>query len=180
MKVKHKLFLLVAFFMLSSIYSKNIYVAKDGDDSNPGTEELPYLTISKAASIAVAGDVVFIKKGTYEETLSPSNSGLAGSPIIFQSYPGDQVIISAMEALSGWTQDNGSIYKTTITFASLGQENFVMNGETACVLARWPNKTDEDPFKLNSLRNTGGSGPDIANKYSKLRLDRWCCLVLWR
>ncbi|WP_298370129.1 T9SS type A sorting domain-containing protein [uncultured Lutibacter sp.] len=184
MKVKHKLFLLVAFFMLSSIYSKNIYVAKDGDDSNPGTEELPYLTISKAASIAVAGDVVFIKEGTYEETLKPSNSGTAGSPIIFQSYPGDKVIISAMEALSGWTQDSGSIYKTTIPFNGLGQQNFVMNGETALDLARWPNKTVGDsPFDLNTLRNTGGSdGSVISNAYlteSSIPSHDWTGGAVW-
>ncbi|MDV7187352.1 right-handed parallel beta-helix repeat-containing protein [Lutibacter sp. TH_r2] len=166
MNVKKLLLIVVTFFVLSNVYSKDIYVAKNGNDSNSGTEESPYLTISKAASVAVAGDTVFIKEGTYEETLAPSNSGTAGSPIIFQSFPGDQVIISAMEALSGWTLDSGSIYKTTISFSSLEQENFVMNGESACNLARWPNKTNEDPFQLNSLRNTGGSGPDvITNAY---------------
>ena len=39
-----------------------------------------------------------------------------------------------------------------------------MNGSDACQLARWPNKTDKDPFVLNSLRNTGGTdGSVIAN-----------------
>ncbi|GIZ09606.1 hypothetical protein FUMI01_23330 [Flavobacterium sp. UMI-01] len=142
--------------------AKNIYVAKNGNDSNAGTEASPYLTISKAATVAVAGDVVYIKQGTYEETLTPTNSGTAGNPIVFQSYPGDKVIISAMEALSGWTLDSGNVYKTTIPFASLGQDNFVMNGATACDLARWPNKTDKNPFALNTLRNTGGSGSDVA------------------
>ncbi|SDX29830.1 Por secretion system C-terminal sorting domain-containing protein [Lutibacter oricola] len=163
MKVKNTLFLLAAFFVFSNIFSKDIYVAKNGNDSNPGTEAEPYLTISKAASVAVAGDIVFIKEGTYEETVAPSNSGSAGNPIVFQSYPGDQVIISAMEALSGWTQEGGGIYKTTIPFASLGDDNFVMNGETACVLARWPNKTSSNPFELNSIRNTGGSDGSVSN-----------------
>ncbi|WP_152286209.1 T9SS type A sorting domain-containing protein [Flavicella marina] len=142
-------------------YSRDIYVAKTGNDSNPGTEASPYLTITKAANVAVAGDVVYIKEGTYEETLTPANSGSAGNPIIFQSYPGDRVIVSAMQSLSGWTQDSGSIYKTTIPFNTLGQENFVMYNETACDLARWPNKTDDNPFNLETRRNTGGSGSDV-------------------
>ncbi len=139
------------------------YVAKDGDDSNTGTIDNPFLTISHAASIAVAGDTVYIREGTYEETLTPQNSGTAGSPIVFQSYSGEHVIISAMEALSGWTQHSGAIYKITIPFASLEQENFVMHQERALDLARWPNKTSEDPFELNTLRNTGGSAPAISN-----------------
>ncbi|APZ45489.1 hypothetical protein BW723_03885 [Polaribacter reichenbachii] len=145
------------------INATDIYVAKNGDDSNSGTIESPLLTISKAASIAVAGDVVYIREGTYEETLAPANSGTAGNPIIFQSYPGERVIISAMESLSGWSQDSGAIYKTTIPFTSLGQQNFVMHQETALDLARWPNKTDQDAFALNSLRNSGGSASDVIN-----------------
>ena len=152
-----KILLIANLFIVFQVFSKEIYVAKNGNDTNAGTLEAPYLTISKAASVAVAGDIVFIKEGTYEETLTPANSGSAGSPIIFQSFPGDRVIITAMEALSGWTQDSGSIYKTVIPFTSLGQENFVMNGETALDLARWPNKVDANPFLLSTLRNTGGS-----------------------
>lgn len=163
---KNKLHKLISFFLFIislNINATDIYVSKDGNDSNLGTIDAPYLTISKAASVAIAGDTVYIREGTYEETLTPSNSGTAGNPIIFQSYPGEKVIISAMEALSGWTQDNGLIYKTSIAFNSLGQENFVMHNETALDLARWPNKLDPAPFSLNSLRNSGGSTSNVVN-----------------
>ena len=160
-KQMNKVILILLALIQFHVYSKDIYVSKTGNDSNAGTEISPYLTISKAASIAVAGDIVYIKAGTYEETLSPANSGSAGNPIIFKSFPGDKVIITAMQALSGWTQSSGSIYKTTIPFTSLGQENLVMHQETALDLARWPNKVDADPFLLSSIRNTGGSGSDV-------------------
>ncbi len=146
-----------------NMFARDIYVAKNGDDTNPGTMESPYLTLSKAASEAVAGDIVYIREGTYEETLAPVNSGEAGNPIIFQAYQDEKVIISAMEALSGWTQDTGSIYKTTVAFNGLGQANFVVNDETPLNLARWPNKTSDDPFVLNTIRNTGGSDGDVIN-----------------
>jgi len=147
--------LLTLLFSLSSV-SQEIYVAKNGNDSNAGTINSPYLTISKAATEAVAGTTVFIREGTYEETLSPSNSGTSGNPIIFQSYPNEKVIISAMQSLSGWTNDSGSIYYTDVTW-DLGQDNFVMNDQTAMDLARWPNNVDGLPFTLNSRRNAGGS-----------------------
>lgn len=155
--------LVFAFTINYVVSAKDIYVAKNGDDTNTGAIDNPYLTITKAASEAVAGDTVFIREGTYEEILKPSNSGTAGNPIIFTSFPGEKVIISAMQSLNGWQSDSGSIYKTTIDFESLGQENFVMNGSTALDLARWPNNEDGKPFTLNSKRNSGGSGPDVVN-----------------
>lgn len=140
------------------------FVAKDGDDANTGEVDSPFLTISKAASVANAGDVVTISEGTYEETLTPANSGVDGNPIVFQAAAGEKVIITAMQSLSGWTQDAGSVYKTTVDW-DLEQDNFVMNGDVACDLARWPNNTDGNPFTLNSKRNTGGSGKDEINAY---------------
>ncbi|GAA0719501.1 carbohydrate-binding protein [Aquimarina litoralis] len=156
-------YIAMLFLSHSTAFSRDIYVAMDGDDASNGSIDNPYKTITKAASVAVAGDIVYIREGTYEEILKPSNSGTAGNPIIFTSYPGEKVIISAMESLSGWSNDSGTIYKTTINFDSLGQENFVMNGSTALDLARWPNNIDGEPFTLNSLRNDGGSGPDVVN-----------------
>ncbi|WP_111708167.1 T9SS type A sorting domain-containing protein [Lutibacter citreus] len=161
MKYTSNILFVLIFIISINSFAKNIYVSKDGNDSNTGTEEKPYLTISKAASVAVAGDIIFIHEGTYEETLKPTNSGSAGNPIIFQSYPGERVIISAMESLSGWTQEGGSIYKTIIEFPDLDQQNFVVNNNTILNLARWPNKTDENSFLISTIRNTGGSGPDV-------------------
>ena len=140
----------------------NVYhVSKQGSDDNPGTRESPFLTIAKAASVAQAGDTCFIHSGTYEETLRPLNSGQEGFPIVFQAARNEKVVITAMQALDNWTTDEGQVYKTVVDW-DLGQENFVMNGSTACDLARWPNNMDGDPFTLNSKRNTGGSGEDVA------------------
>ncbi len=140
----------------SGLFATDYHVAKTGSDTNEGTLESPFLTISKAARIAVAGDVVIIHEGTYEETIRPTNSGTEAAPIVFRSVDGDRVIVTAMQALEGFTQDAGNIYKVAINW-DLGQENFVMNGSTAMDLARWPDNTDGDPFTLNHLRNDGGS-----------------------
>jgi hypothetical protein len=42
------------------------YVDPAGDDSNPGTELLPWETVDKAATTAVAGDTVIYENGTYD------------------------------------------------------------------------------------------------------------------
>lgn len=155
-----KLTLLLLISASAICNARDIYVAKNGNNSNSGTLASPYQTISKAASVAIASDIVNIRQGTYEETLAPANSGTSGNHIIFQAYPGEDVTITAMQALTGWSLDSGSIYKTTVNW-DLGQKNLVMHNGTALDLARWPNNTDGDPWTQNSLRNTGGSDSDV-------------------
>jgi parallel beta-helix repeat protein len=69
------------------------YVSPNGNDSDPGSESLPWKTLAKAASMATAGVTVFIKQGTYNERLVPVYSGTADGPITFTCYPGDSVTI---------------------------------------------------------------------------------------
>ncbi len=56
--------------------TKNIniyYVSPSGLDSNPGTFTQPWRTISKAARTVKAGDVVYIRGGTYVEAVEIFN-----------------------------------------------------------------------------------------------------------
>jgi len=69
------------------------YVALSGDDGNPGTLDLPWRTIQKAADTLQAGDTVYIRAGTYPEQVVPQNSGSAGQDIAYAAYPGESVII---------------------------------------------------------------------------------------
>ncbi|MBN2111958.1 right-handed parallel beta-helix repeat-containing protein [Candidatus Woesearchaeota archaeon] len=53
-----------------------IWVSREGNDSNPGSEELPLRTIKKAASLAEPGDSILVKSGLYEEdNITFSRSG---------------------------------------------------------------------------------------------------------
>jgi len=159
-----KLLIFLICLGVQSIYAKDIYVSKNGNDANPGTSTKPYLTIQKASSVAQPGDVIIIGGGTYEEIIRPVRSGRAGAPITYASKPGEKVIITAMQALSGWQKDKGSIYKMKVNW-DLGQENFILNGNTAMDLARWPDNTDGDPFTLNSKRSKGGSDGKTINAF---------------
>ena len=59
------------------------FVSTSGDDGNPGTLGAPFRTIQQAANVADAGDTVFIRGGTYRESVRPAHSGTASNPITF-------------------------------------------------------------------------------------------------
>jgi hypothetical protein len=73
------------------------YVAKNGSDKNPGTSDLPWLTIKHAAETMVAGDTVLIRKGTYNEHVHTVHSGNAKGYIVFSAYPGETPLIDGTE-----------------------------------------------------------------------------------
>lgn len=58
-------------------------------DLNPGiSAKKPFCTISKAASLAEAGTVIFVGANVYNESIRPANEGRSGNPIIFLADTG--------------------------------------------------------------------------------------------
>ena len=63
------------------------------DDTNPGTEEKPLCSIQEAANRSDPGTIIYVKEGTYYETVDVRNSGNSGAMITFSSYESDCVIV---------------------------------------------------------------------------------------
>ena len=62
-------------------------------NSNPGTLELPWLTIQHAAVTLTAGDTVYIRAGIYNEHVNMEQNGDASGYIVFSAFPGETPII---------------------------------------------------------------------------------------
>ena len=109
----------------------DMFVAKNGNDANAGTLAAPKLTIGAAMTAASGGDVIRVRAGTYRETVNfTGKSGTLAAPTTLARYGAEEVVISAAETLTGWTQctsadedDVGenfaSIYKVSITKTSI-------------------------------------------------------------
>lgn len=114
------------------------YVAKNGSDTNPGTEDKPFLTIQKFADIAQPGDLVLVREGNYHETITPKRGGRVGDPILYVAYPGEDVCITGTEVVtSKWKKHAGNIYKTPV---DANIEQLFVDREMM-IEARWPNMT---------------------------------------
>lgn len=75
----------------ASIY----YVSPLGNDSNPGTEALPWRTIQRAANAVNPGDTVYVRSGVYNEAVTISRSGAPGAFITLTAYPGEVPVVDA-------------------------------------------------------------------------------------
>jgi len=61
------------------------YVSTSGSDSNPGTIGSPFLTLAKAESVVVAGDLVLIDDGSYVGITTTKNGTNNATRITFQA-----------------------------------------------------------------------------------------------
>jgi Right handed beta helix region len=79
------------------IGSPTHFVSPIGSDANPGTKDRPWATINHAADLAVAGDVIVVRGGTYplSEQVRPRNSGRPGAWITFVGFPGEVAVLDA-------------------------------------------------------------------------------------
>ncbi len=149
MKKKKTFFLLVVFIIAISAFSDNpgqaadikvsesengvYYVAVDGNDNNPGTLKLPWRTIQKAADNVSAGDVVYVRGGSYHEKVKMKASGLADGYITFQNYEGEIPVING-EGLVPARNDNENALiimnnKSYIKIKGFHITNFVSDNE---------------------------------------------------
>lgn len=146
------------------IQASEYFVAKNGSDDNLGTEEAPFLTIQKAASVMRAGDICFIKVGVYRETVNPNYAGTADAPITFKAFEDDSVVVTGTEKISNWQQHEGAVYRAfsennlDVRFRMLYVNGKVMD------IARWPNNLDKNPFTVEAELVEGGSKSHIESQ----------------
>ncbi|MCZ7638071.1 MAG: right-handed parallel beta-helix repeat-containing protein [Verrucomicrobia bacterium] len=77
-------------------------------DEAPGTAERPWKTIGRAAAAAGPGDLVVIRGGVYRERVLVKASGTAEAPLRFEAAPGEHVLLTGADRLTGWRRQDES------------------------------------------------------------------------
>lgn len=97
------------------IYSRLVYVAAESNvasDNNPGTQSLPYKTLSAALRHLKTGDDIVVQPGTYREFLAiPGASSLIHTFRIRAEVP-RTAIIKGSDTVSDWRSDRLLKYST--------------------------------------------------------------------
>ncbi|HEV7298428.1 MAG TPA: proprotein convertase P-domain-containing protein [Tepidisphaeraceae bacterium] len=140
---------LEARFLLTSYF-----VSTAGSDVNPGTSiDEPLRTIQQAVNAAMPGDTVFVRGGTYRETVSTPRSGTALARITIQNYGDEVVTVSGTDVITGsWASVSNEVYRAPMPWnyqfenqvATYDSNQVFLDGQMM-ELARWPNQTGSDP-----------------------------------
>ena len=85
------------------VVSPTYWVATDGDDSGPGSQDDPWATLQHAADSVAPGATVYVREGTYPQRVEFHVSGEAGRGITFAAAAGETVVLdgSTLETPAG-------------------------------------------------------------------------------
>lgn len=100
----------------------SFWVSPNGNDSNPGTEERPFLTLERArdavrtlpaAAFKDLDVYVFLADGTYRLSqpfvLTSADSGKQGHNVVYTAAPGAHPVISGAIQVSDWSLYDGTL-----------------------------------------------------------------------
>ena len=134
--------LLLSLILCTSVSAATYYVSPVGSDANVGSIQKPFATIQKAASVMKAGDMCFLRAGSYHEPLVLEDlHGSPGQPLVFSAFEQEKVVLNGARVIeSKWNVHQGNIYKT-----KLDDEVWqLFVNEKAMISARWPNANWDD------------------------------------
>ena len=170
----HRRFLRLEPLEERALLSASWYVATTGSNSNAGTSPgAAFQTIQKAASVAQAGDTVYISAGTYHETVTPANSGTAAAPITYEPYQGGSVVVDGADPITGWTLynngANGPIYQAPMNWSyNNGDGDQVFVDGQMMNYARWPNTTLDISNPTNAVAATASTNAQTSTPLGAL------------
>ena len=173
MKKNFVLAYILIFSLFQSFSQTTYYVAPSssgGSDSNAGTFAAPFETLAHAIDQLTAGDILYIREGTYRETISIDEDGSSGNLITIENYDNEVVTIDGTSDITGtWSTYGGVSGAYQLSYTSDITQLFV--DDEPMVNARWPNAQfyDDSIFSHstwaegdeNSISNT--SDPDYVD-----------------
>src|SRR5713101_2202123 len=118
------------------------YVSLTGSDNNPGSLSQPFATINHGASVLHPGDMLYIRAGTYAESLHAIPGGTSWTtPVTVAAYPGETVTL----------QPNAGS-DSVLVFAAASEEFIIVQG-----LIIDATNVNLDAVKITYSSNAGAS-----------------------
>jgi MYXO-CTERM domain-containing protein len=149
----------LGFFAAKNAFAAEYYVATTGSDSNAGTQDSPFATLTKGVSSAGAGDTVYIGGGTYYPSggFTFSKSGTSDTNRIkYWAVPGEKPVFD-------FSKVNGSPEAFTVTgswlhFKGIEICNLPVNSGVIGI-----NNAHDDIMELMNTHHTQATGIFISH-----------------
>ncbi len=169
---KRVLFTLIFTFSFFQFFSTTYYVAPSssgGSDSNAGTSlAAPFETLAHAIDQLTAGDILYVREGTYRETITIDENGSSGNLITIQNYNNEVVTIDGTVDVTGtWStyNDVSGAYQLSYT----GDITQLFVDDQLMVNARWPNAQFNDDSIFS--HSTWAEGVEGSSSNGSLTID---------
>ena len=155
----------------------NYYVATNGDDSHPGTADLPFQTILRASKVALPGTTVHVAPGVYTGGFKTTMSGTESQRIFYVStvqWGAKLVPPMSSDTKAGW--DNRGSYVDIVGFEIDGSAarnglkwtHGIYNGGSFAVIR---NNLVHHVALDNPCNGGGGAGIGVDSYYRGIKSD---------
>jgi len=133
-----------------------------GLDTNPGTAERPWQTLTLADSKVKPGDTVLLVGGLYREEFKPTASGTDQKPITYKAADSkNPPIFEGGVEITGWKKHD---QEKNIWVAELPMDHepsALFQDDKKMLPAQWPSQTNpEDPYDLSKMLEIKQGGPN--------------------
>jgi len=143
------------------------YTATNGNDSSPGTQTLPFRTITMGVSVLSPGDILYIRGGTYPESFYDNIPGGTSwsTPVTVAGFPGETVVLKPDDVYH--VIHIGGINERYIIL-----DNLVIDGGKSDGIKIF-NTSDHIRVKNSEIRNSKGPGVMVIGSPAGTALG--CC-----
>lgn len=109
--------------VIPELVRTHLYVAPSGSDSNPGTRDEPFRTLTRAAQAVTPGTTVHVAPGTYFGGVRTNTHGTAEARIVFESTErGAARLVPPLDSRQPAAWDNRANYLDIIGFEIDGSQ----------------------------------------------------------
>ena len=169
--IKKLLTTYILIFSFSHLLAQTTYyvapASSGGDNNNAGTLAAPFETLQYAVNqLTTAGDILYIREGTYRETITIDEDGTSGNLITIENYNNEVVTIDGTVDVTGTWSSYGSVsgaYQLSSYSADITQ---LFVDDEPMVNARWPNAQFYDDSIFSHSTWAQGDEGDDANANS--------------
>ncbi len=156
----------------------DLVVSPDGDDENPGTEEMPLRTLLGAKeklkeikdSISADEEItVWFRTGTYLIDKEVKFTADDFTNVVYRSVPGEDVVFSGAAEFSDWTEGEINGIKALVTDVNTDEIYFrsLFKGEERLPVSVWP---EEGSFTVKYADIKDAVNPDDESGFFKLHM----------
>ncbi|MEX5744612.1 DUF1565 domain-containing protein [Massilia sp. X63] len=109
--------------VIPELVRTHLYVSPSGSDSNPGTRDEPFRTLTRAAQAVTPGTTVHVAPGTYFGGVRTNTHGTAEARIVFESTErGGARLVPPLDSRQPAAWDNRANYLDIIGFEIDGSQ----------------------------------------------------------